>query len=118
MPELIEQRHHPRIAFDRPVLLHSHATGNRLLRGRVRDLSASGMLVEIADVRQLSISTEVRAAFKIGQGLGILPSVVVRHQDDQRLALCFTEPASEAWQMVESILGRHALAKPIREQAN
>lgn len=98
-----DNRTSQRIAIDRQVMLHSKETGNRLVTARMRDLSNSGMLIEAQEATQLSLKSEVRAAFRVDNGISIVPSVVVRNSANQ-YALHFTKRPPEAERLINKLI--------------
>lgn len=102
-----DNRTSQRIAIDRQVMLHSKETGNRLVIARMRDLSNSGMLIEAQEATQLSLKSEVRAAFRVDNGISIVPSVVVRNSANQ-YALHFTKRPPETERLINKLIDEQA----------
>ncbi len=102
----LDNRNSRRVPVDRQVMLHSNETGNRLLPGRMLDLSHDGMLVETDDAEQLSVTATVRAAFRLDSGIGIVSSTVVRRHQ-RHLALRFMEHPPETQEAICRILDNY-----------
>jgi hypothetical protein len=97
----VEHRHDPRLDMRKSILVH--VNNNTYVNGITRDISYGGLALESHQTQSLAKNAVVRAAFMADGRLVILPSQVVRINDNE-VALMFIERASPRMEKINSWL--------------
>ena len=105
----MEHRFAPRVAMQVNVVIH--LTGTTLVTGITRNISSEGIYLQLNKARDLRKDVPnrikknqlVRVALNAGERLVIMPSMVVRSQDNA-VALVFSEDASSKKELLKGFL--------------
>lgn len=113
----MEHRWHERVPRRLNVVIHE--SGSTLVNGITRDISCGGISLETRGRKPLSRNTVVRVALKASGQLLILPSLVLRTEENVA-ALMFTDQASARLgalkAMLEAVERRHGNSADTRQR--
>lgn len=100
----MEARTSNRAVIRRNVVLH--ASGNNLVRGKLRDLSTGGMYIETDAEAKIRRNAMVRIGFMVENSLTIAKGRVVRSAHDG-IGVVLVDDQPEVVHALESLLGPH-----------